>query len=249
MLSGLKKIDKFEKEESFMATFIIPDIHGCIKTLKCLIEEHVRPVYSDTLVFLGDYIDRGPHSAATVSYLIELKQKGYSVVPIRGNHEQMLLNTLYNLKSAELWMRSGGSSTLASYPSWTNEEGQPLDEIIPEEHVAFLLSMPNYHKLTDSVYAVHGGIVFPITETDDSLQRMLWLRPWECEESIPLGNTVIHGHTPVPLRVVQLQVEQFGSLVNLDAGCVFAGREHGLGYLTCLNLESRELHYSANLDV
>jgi len=229
-----------------MSTFIIPDIHGCFRTLKCLLEEYVKPSGSDTLVFLGDYIDRGPNSAGTVGYLIELQQKGFTVVVIRGNHEQMLLNSLYDTEQSRLWMLNGGGPTLESYRSRAGAEIFPLDELIPAEHVSFFLRMPYYHRINDTTYAVHGGIVFPITESEAGFRQMLWLRPWDCEDSIPSGSTVIHGHTPIPLLEVQKQVVQFGRLVNLDAGCVFAKKYPGLGYLTCLNLDSGELLYCEN---
>ena len=235
-------------ENRFMATFIFPDIHGCSKTLKFLIEERVQPSLADTLVFLGDYIDRGPNSAETIGYIINLQKKGFKVVALRGNHEQMLINSLYDSEKAALWMLNGGSATVDSYRRMAGGNASSFDELIPDEHVAFFLKMPFYYGFTDSVYAVHGGINFPIVEDDESFQRMLWLRPWACASFIPLGYTVIHGHTPVSLPEVEQQVLQFGSLVNLDAGCVYAGRHPNLGFLTCLNLEQRELFFCANME-
>ena len=70
---------------------VIPDIHGCSNTFKELIEK-VAPTKDDQLFFLGDYIDRGVDSSGVLKYLNELSEKGYQVFPIRGNHEQMLLD-------------------------------------------------------------------------------------------------------------------------------------------------------------
>lgn len=228
-----------------MATFIFPDIHGCLRTLQCILEEQVQPTRSDTLVFLGDYIDRGPNSAGTIDYLVELQKSGYTLVAIRGNHEQMLLDSLFNSERLRLWIRNGGNKTLDSYRKMYDLEDSSVEELIPEEHIAFFLSMPFFHKISSVSYAVHGGIIFPINDDDGSMQKMPWLRPWECAESIPEGVTVIHGHTPVPLHEVKRQAFYYNALVNLDAGCVYAGKYPGLGYLTCLNLDKKELLYCA----
>ncbi len=233
-----------------MATFIFPDIHGCLRTLKCILEEQVHPTLSDKLVFLGAFIDRGPSSSGTVTYLIGLKQQGYNVVAVRGNHEQMLLDSLYNADSSKLWIRNGGSKTIESYrlDYGLDLDDVSLDKLIPDEHITFYLSMPFCHRISEYLYAVHGGIIFPINEDDGSMQKMPWLRPWECAESIPEGVTVVHGHTPVPLHEVKRQVYCYGSLVNLDAGCVYADKYPGLGFLTCLNLETKQLLYTANIE-
>ncbi len=211
-------------------------------------EEQVQPAISDTLLFLGDYIDRGPNSADTISYLLALQRQGLNVVAIRGNHEQMLLDSINSPEGYKLWMRNGGNKTVESYGQANHTTDNSLIALLPDDHVAFYQDLPLFYRISECVYAVHGGIVFPINTDDTSMQKMLWLRPWECVDSIPDGVVVIHGHTPVPLHEVKRQAYEFDKLVNLDAGCVYAGKYPGLGFLTCLNLETKQLLYTPNIE-
>jgi serine/threonine protein phosphatase 1 len=70
--------------------WVIPDIHGYLDTLKALIEERIKPARTDELYFLGDYIDRGPDSRGVINYIRSLRQDGYAVTALKGNHEDFL---------------------------------------------------------------------------------------------------------------------------------------------------------------
>ena len=76
--------------------WVIPDIHGHSGTLQALIEDHVQPSRTDTLYFLGDYIDRGPDAKGVIDYIIHLQQDGYNIRTLKGNHEDFLLRTFNN---------------------------------------------------------------------------------------------------------------------------------------------------------
>lgn len=229
------------------ATYIFPDIHGCAKTLQHLLEEVVVPTREDRLIFLGDYIDRGPESARVIEMLLALIYSGYNVVALRGNHEQMLLDSLTDESKLTLWLLNSARKTLMSY-SRDVEAVTPelLLDAIPKKHIRFFQEMPILHSLGNSRWCVHGGVQFPIEEK--YMQQYLWLRPWESVDSIPEGATIIHGHTPIPFAEVERQVHLFGRQVNLDAGCVYAGFREGLGYLTCLRLEDQHLFFVQNMD-
>ncbi len=84
-----------------MSAYIIPDIHGCIKTLRSLVECRLCVTASDSLYFLGDYIDRGPGSAGVIDYIIDLQESGINVGCIKGNHEHMLLNSILSKSDLE----------------------------------------------------------------------------------------------------------------------------------------------------
>ena len=77
-------------------TFVIADIHGCNKTLRALIENKLVPSKEDQFIFLGDYIDRGPDTKGVISYLISIKESFRNSVFLRGNHEQMFLESNKN---------------------------------------------------------------------------------------------------------------------------------------------------------
>ena len=111
---------------------VIGDVHGCRETLKGLLEKKMKISREDRLFFLGDYIDRGPDSKGVLDYLIDLKENGYSTVFIRGNHEEMLIESLSSDTYFHPWIYNGGGATLTSF-GLTQEEylKLPWDEKIP----------------------------------------------------------------------------------------------------------------------
>src|SRR5438105_4342673 len=111
-------------------TFAIGDFHGCAAALAALLEA-VRPGPNDTLVTLGDYIDRGPDSRGVLDQLIALAGR-CRLVPLLGNHEELLLAARSDAWSLEFWLACGGRATLASYG-----QGVGLGAI-PHEHWGFL---------------------------------------------------------------------------------------------------------------
>ena len=112
----------------------IGDIHGCITALTTLID-FVAPRADDTIVTLGDYVDRGPDSRAVVEFIIDL-DKTHNLVPLRGNHEIMLLDSREMNSWYEAWLGYGGEATLLSYAPAADVEGSFAD--IPDSHIDFL---------------------------------------------------------------------------------------------------------------
>ncbi len=96
-----------------MRRFVIGDIHGCAKALRTLIET-IAPQPDDELVFLGDYVDRGPDSRDVVDQVIELQQQ-CRVVALRGNHEIMLMGVAIGGLDDSVWLANGGKATVSSY--------------------------------------------------------------------------------------------------------------------------------------
>jgi len=95
--------------------FAIGDIHGCFNSFKKLIEQKIQLTKSDKLVLLGDYIDRGSQSKEVIDYIIELIEKDFDIVPLRGNHEQMLLDAFFDDGHIPIWIFNGGNETLKSF--------------------------------------------------------------------------------------------------------------------------------------
>src|ERR1700724_3741155 len=94
-------------------TIAVGDVHGCSTALASLIEA-IQPTALDTLVFLGDYIDRGPDSRGVLEQVIALGER-CTVVPLLGNHEEMLLAALEGQSELRYWLKFGGTEALASY--------------------------------------------------------------------------------------------------------------------------------------
>jgi serine/threonine protein phosphatase 1 len=132
----------------------IGDIHGCINALSSLID-YVAPRPDDTIVSLGDYVDRGPDSRAVLDFVIELG-KTHTLVPLRGNHEIMMLDSREMNSWYEAWLGYGGEATLLSYSPAADVEGSFAD--IPDAHIDFLENeLVSYYEC-DSHFFVHGSI-------------------------------------------------------------------------------------------
>lgn len=229
---------------------VIGDVHGCYKSLRKLLEEAIGVSKDDKLYFVGDYIDRGPSSKQVLDYLIELKDNGYQIYPLRGNHEVMLINAYLDQSSNNfmLWMMNGAETTLKSYgiESYTLMGEASLNEL-PENHLSFLRQMPYYYML-EKYILVHAGINFALENPFEDVNSMVWCRDCENDLSASDGRTIIHGHTPVPLEFIRSSLEQVISKdINLDAGCVYKEMV-GMGNLVALDLKSFNLYSTKNID-
>lgn len=194
--------------------FAIGDIHGCAYELKQLLK--ILPFDKDsTIVFLGDYVDRGPGSQEVIQTIIELK-KHTQVVTLTGNHEDMFLEFLRDPSSilAGLFILNGGSATLASYVI----DGS--NYIIPDEHLQFLNDLQLYHE-TDTHFFVHAGVPeIHLNQLDDIKNKndLIWIRNKFLRSNFNWEKMIVHGHTPTK------QVELKENRINLDTGCVFQGQ-------------------------
>ncbi|MCA9672828.1 MAG: metallophosphoesterase [Myxococcales bacterium] len=192
--------------------FAIGDVHGCASELNELLNK--LPISSDsTLVFLGDYIDRGPESREVIDTILDLRQQ-CNVVTLLGNHEAMLLDFLAEPRSvrAGLFIYNGGSSTLASY---ANENGN-FD--FPPSHVEFFRALlPCYE--TERYFFCHAGAPeIPLAQVDFDAHRetLIWSRSIMRTE-YRWNKTIVHGHSPRP------NVELLPWRINVDTGCGFRG--------------------------
>lgn len=96
-------------------TFAIGDIHGCSKTFEKLLFHKIKLQKTDQIFCIGDYIDRGENSKAVIDLILQLRQDGYNVSTLRGNHEQMMLDCLTDPTAYDLWISNGGAQTLQSF--------------------------------------------------------------------------------------------------------------------------------------
>ena len=134
-------------------TYAIGDIHGSLNKLRELIARCARHAQGRpmTLVFLGDYIDRGPESAGVVRYVIELQSRlREQVIALKGNHEAVALGVVDGTTPADYWLALGGAATLRSY-------GVDSALALPREHVDWLRSLRSSHD-DGRRFFVHAGI-------------------------------------------------------------------------------------------
>lgn len=233
-----------------MATYIIPDIHGCIKTLTYLFEEKLKISIGDRVFMLGDYIDRGPDSPGVVEYIIRLIESGYNINCLKGNHEQLLLDAIGDSMYYNLWMINAGEDSLKKYSKWT---GLGYKECyypcIPEKHMHFFKSLPAYMIIDDKFVVVHGGLDFRLKDPFSDEKSMLWKRPEPIPDSLVPGKKIFHGHTPTSIEYIKSRLNDPDvRLIGLDAGCVFKEKGEGLGFLTAFNLDKWELVWVENME-
>lgn len=198
----------------------IGDIHGCSAAFQTLIDE-ISPQSDDTIVTLGDYVDRGPDSRGVLELLMDLSDK-CQLVPLRGNHEIMMLQAFDDYSQAAMWMTVGGTETIDSYG------GGP--ENVPLEHFEFLRRTVPFHETAEFLF-VHANYVPDLPLAKQPADVLYWehLDPTRLPRPHVSGRTAVVGHTPQKNH----NILDEGYLICLDTGC-YAG-----GWLTALDLRSR----------
>jgi len=197
----------------------VGDIHGCLDLLRQLLVQ-VAPGAEDQVVFLGDYIDRGPDSRGVLEFLLEFRKRWPQTVFLKGNHEAMLLDYLAGRKRLR-YLLNGGENTLYNY----REKGRLQ---IPEEHLQFLHDLRLYFE-TERFIFVHAGLRPHVATQAQHEKDLLWIREDFLESDFSWGKTVVFGHTP--LHKPRLA----GDRIGLDTGAVY-GRT-----LTCCDVVRRRL--------
>ncbi|MDI6616808.1 MAG: metallophosphoesterase family protein, partial [Syntrophaceae bacterium] len=135
--------------------FAIGDIHGCLPKLKALIPQIGMDRDADTLVFIGDYIDRGPDPKGVVDFVLDLKKRMRTVICLKGNHEEMFLDYLCHGRGREVYLLNGGDATIASYGYRGTAAGMKIN--VPDSHRDFFHSLLLWYE-TDEYIFVHAGL-------------------------------------------------------------------------------------------
>ncbi len=223
---------------SLQNTYIIGDIHGCIHTLRYLLYVKLRVTKEDSLYFLGDFVDRGKNSKAVLDELLMLIGKGFQVYLLRGNHEQMMLDSLKADAYHQQWMRNGGKSTLQSFNvTHTNE--------IDSKYISLLENMSYYFEIDDFIL-VHGGLNFDFDNPFEQFDDMMWIRNKEIDKAKTHGKRLIVGHTPVSPAESHKSLRS--DIIKLDTGCVYLKVDKCLGYLSAFHVEHEQFHRVENMD-
>ena len=197
--------------------FAIGDIHGCAEKLRTLMGKMPIDYARDTLVFIGDYIDRGPDSFEVVDYLVDLKQRHPGIVFLKGNHEDMLEKYLEG-SDRFTYLLNGGQKTLDSYLNRANKsEFSP----IPSDHLDFYKSLVLYYRTDDFIF-VHAGLREKIPLDKQDPQDLLWIREDFIYSKFNFGRRVIFGHTPFSEPLVQ------PNKIGIDTGAVYGNRLTGV---------------------
>lgn len=216
-----------------MIRYAIGDIHGGAQTFKALLDR-LDVHKNDRLYLLGDYIDRGPDSKGVLDIILQLIKSGYDVRPVRGNHDDMLLQTVngYHDDYSWGWMKEWGTDTLKSFGVTNPEE-------LPERYLTLLEQMPYIRSDNDFIF-VHAGLNMTLHDplTDSSPLSMVWGEVDEVDTIKLGGRKLLTGHNICPLSKIKLSLK--GNHIRLDNGAC-TSQQPEYGNLVALNLETMTL--------
>ncbi|MEN6320583.1 MAG: metallophosphoesterase family protein [Syntrophaceae bacterium] len=208
--------------------FVIGDIHGCLSHLNAMMAKIDIDAEKDTLVFIGDYIDRGSNSKGVIDAILDIKKNIKNVICLLGNHEQMLLNYYLENRDEELFMHNGGMSTIISY-GFTPGGKKHLH--IPDEHMEFFTTLQPYCVKDKYIFA-HAGLRPGISMDKQEIEDLLWIRYEFINSRYDFGKVVIFGHTPLSFTSPLIDENKIG----IDTGAVYGGK------LTCVELPEIKIH-------
>jgi serine/threonine protein phosphatase 1 len=232
--------------------YAIGDVHGRLDLLDGLLarirrDAEAHPSDSErSLIFLGDYVDRGSESRGVVERLLADPLQGFATVRLMGNHEEAMLAFLDNESDGLDWLSFGGLETLMSYGVPLRSLPQTaeavlalreaLSEAVPERHVRLLRGCLPYHSVGDYLF-VHAGVRPKISLERQTSTDLLWIRDDFLRVRAPMpGRVVVHGHTIVDLP------QNRAHRINIDTGAFVSGR------LTCLVLRGSERRFLSTGD-
>ena len=195
----------------------IGDIHGCATALRAMLNV-IEPQADDTIITLGDCVDRGPDSCDVIEQLLELRER-CQLVPLLGNHEEMMLTHIGGRSQPDNWLLCGGDATLNSY-----KQG-PQGAFVPTEHIDFISSWGDVLETATHFFA-HGAY-----DPEQPLTSQRWpvWRWHSLRDSVPgphvSGKTAVVGHTSQKSG----EVLDVGYLMCIDTYC------YGGGWLTAFD--------------
>lgn len=221
-----------------MRIYAIGDIHGRDDLLVRLHEEirkdaRARPAGSPVVVYLGDYVDRGPGSSRVIDLLVREPLPGFTSVTLKGNHEDMMLNFLDGPPTLG-WLLNGGIATLASYGVragglalyFADLDGVRCDlcAAVPPAHCRFLRELALMHIVGDYAF-VHAGVRPGVDLAAQQPADLMWIRDKFLRSKKDFGKIVVHGHT------IADEPQVCANRIGIDTGAFASER------LTCLVLE------------
>ncbi|NQW30591.1 MAG: serine/threonine protein phosphatase [Ignavibacteria bacterium] len=181
-----------------MSSFAIGDVHGCLLTLRCLVEEKIGLAKTDHVVFLGDYIDRGPDSKGVLDYLHQLSLDGHHTTVLRGNHDDLLVRGRLDASQELHHLQSGAIQTLMSFRCDSHAE-------IPVEYCDYIDTMEMYYEEDKSI-CVHASFNSHHSTPHLDFNALMWLR-LESDISETKNKRLVCGHTPTTIDNMKQRID------------------------------------------
>ena len=232
-----------------MRTFVVGDIHARCAQLLNLLDMLPRDPNTDTLVFLGDLIDRGADAPGCVDHILKLhRENPERVICLRGNHEQMLMDFVDGTSTIWLSPVTGGERTFEQYvglPVRVRNEADfeemrnQFAQSFPVEHLEFLRGLPFYYEDEHAIY-VHAGLDDGKHPSESSEMSLLWMRDMDFYKNYR-GKPCVFGHTPTPLLPLRGRLGRHGIYISHSAVGLDTGYNHQ-SPLSCLSLPDFSLY-------
>lgn len=204
-----------------MRQFAIADLHGNLATFQALLKR-IEYTKQDELFLLGDFIDKGPNSKAVIDMIMQMQASGHRVHCLRGNHEQMALDSTRSKKRFDRWMRYGGKQSLKSFGSFRK---------VPARYVEWMEALPLYLE-TPGYLFVHAGLDCELDDPLSDARSLLWSRGWaDSLDKTWLGDRIlVHGHTPTDRALIEHAANNARQLqvICIDAGACTPSAQSGL---------------------
>ncbi|MBI1197577.1 MAG: serine/threonine protein phosphatase [Phenylobacterium sp.] len=220
--------------------YAVGDVHGHAEALAPLLDQIRRdaaeaaPAQRPLLIFLGDYVDRGPDSRGAVDLILAAEaDAAFEVVALKGNHEDAMIRFLEEPGFAQAWIDNWGEATLRSYgvDPWGGEAVQArFGAILPDAHRAFLGRLRLSVTVGDYLFA-HAGVRPGVALAEQAERDLMWIRYEFLHSDADFGKVVVHGHTPSE------QPELKANRINVDTGVYFTG------VLTAVRLEGADRRF------
>jgi len=219
-----------------MNIFAIGDIHGCLNELISIHDQILNyknyKKEKDLLIYMGDYVDRGPKSKQVIDQILQLKNKEIKTVFLMGNHEEMMVDFLFNkINNLKNWLNYGADQTFKSYDievvdfikdGFEDNIVDKLRKVVIEklgnEHLNFFKNLNLSFSVAQYLF-VHAGIDPKKNLADQSKKDYIWARSDEFfHKDFKAEKIIVHGHTP------EKNVVNYPYRINIDTGCYFSGK-------------------------
>jgi serine/threonine protein phosphatase 1 len=222
--------------------YVIGDIHGrqdlLIQILDVITRDSLNTIsMNKSLIYLGDYIDRGPDSKGVIDTVLEARIPNIKTIALMGNHEEAMVGFLSDPIVNSDWLKFGGAETILSYgvsippgiltPRILKETSEALNIALPESHKQFLNNLKDCYFSGDYMF-VHAGIDPDRKIAKQQTNDLFWIRNGFIEHTELYEKIIVHGHTIVD------EPEFHDNRIAIDTGAYYSGK------LTCLSLKGKE---------
>ncbi len=212
--------------------FAIGDVHGCADELAVLLKA-IAPTTGDTVVFVGDYVDRGPSARDVIDLAMTVENSGAEGIFLKGNHEDMMLSYLgFPGNYGDSFLFNGGIATLESYGVREDDLAEAVHHL-PDSHLKFLNGLAISYLRPPYLF-VHAGIM-PMRQLEEQqTEDLLWIRQEFIFNPHRVDATVVFGHTPMRSLMIDLPYK-----IGIDTGLVYGGK------LSCVEFNEGVLYQVA----